>query len=458
MAKKSNINASLSDVKFHSVSIVPKTGAAISIAGLWNVINIHENIFRPAITGNIQINDTVNLRATYGLKFEGQDRLFISFSKPSITATGSAKFAKTFVITGIKEFKQNENGSGASYVLLFCSEELWLSISSKKISRTFTGNKYTDYVKSICKTDLLISDKQLNGFEDSFGPAQTHNIVDMSPFEAIELFERYSINEIKSPFLFFENYNGYNFLSLAKMLDGTSVVPGGLIVSTAKNSAEGAEYVPLNVNEILNFNFEKISNTLEQSKNGGTSGVFESFDILTGDNSRFNFIVGDDMDPGNLSNKESEFPGASITTPEEANRNFWMNTKNRSNMPWRLTSFANNRYLINTNISPYPIETAFRENDTNYENILMQRQAMLTLLEVGSVNYCEVAGNPAFTVGTTVDIQFPAFTKSETAKRNLDPYLSGRYLITKVRHNLTKSTGIRTFISLATNSPLNPIA
>lgn len=450
MARKSNLNTSLSDVKFHSVSIIPKTGAPVSIAGLWNVINLHESIFRPVITGNIQVNDTVNLRSSY--KFEGEEQLYISFSKPTVSAIGESKYAKTFRIIKIEGYKQNENGSGATYTLHFCSEELFTS-TNKKISRTFENGKMSDYVKSICLSDLSINPKEINIFEESYGPVRTLNIRDKGPLEAIEVFERFAINEAKSPFLFFENFFGYNFMSLSRMLDGTSIVPGGLIVSTAKNSEDAAKYVPVKFNEILNFQFEKINDTLEASRNITLSGSLDTIDILRGNFSTYDYDVRD-MDKGNLANKESIFPQ---NRSVESNKNFWLTNKDRSNMPWRLTSSASSRINALTNISPYAMETNVRENDSNIENFLLQRQSMLNLLEYASITGCEVAGNPAFTVGVPVDIKMPAFTKNDGIKRNVDPYLSGRYVITKVRHNLTKSTGMRTFIAVSTNSPSNPL-
>ena len=47
------------------------------------------------------------------------------------------------------------------------------------------------------------------------------------------------------------------------MTDGISLVPGGLNVSTAKNSEDPANYVPVKANEILNFNVEVINDLLK---------------------------------------------------------------------------------------------------------------------------------------------------------------------------------------------------
>lgn len=450
MARKSNINTSLSDVKIHSVSIVPKSGGAVSIESLWNVINLHESIFRPVITGNIHINDTVNLRSSY--KFQGDERIFISFSKPTNSSLKESRYSKIFRIVKVENFKQNDKGSGASYVLRFCSEELFTSLNSKKISRVFENGTYSDYVAAICLNDLNMDSNSFKALENSYGQPRTHNISNLAPFEAIEFFERHAVNEIKSPFLFFENFFGYNFISLSKMYDGLSVVPGGLTVATAKNSEDAASYVPVKFNEILNFNISKINDAIQLQKS--LAGKLDSIDILRADFSTFNYIAAD-MDPGNFTNKESVPP---TSNAEDPNKSYSLSARDRSVMPWRLSPSTTSRLTALTNISPFQLETTVRESDSSEENFLMQRQGMLNLLEYTSINSCEVAGNPAFTVGIPLDIKMPAFTQNREFNRNIDPYLSGRYLITKVRHNLTKSTGLRTFLSLASNAPAIPIA
>ena len=451
MARKSNLNTSLRDIKFHSVSIIDKNGKAISIAALWNVINLHESIFRPVITGNIAINDTVNLRASY--KFAGEEQLFLSFSKP--TDKGQIKYSKIFRITRMDATKKNEQGSGVSYILRFCSDELIKSKRNPLINRTFEGGSYSEYVNNICINDLQVNTKDKRSkreiqLEQSYGPPPKHVISNRTALEAIEYFERRAINEINSPFLFFENNQGYNFISLSRMTDGISLVPGGLNVSTAKNSEDPANYVPVKANEILNFNVEVINDLLKLQKN--LSGSVGAFDLLKGSYNEFSSFG---INQENLTNKESAAPEVVY---EQVAPTIAYCTLNRTDMQYNSTSFATNRIIAGQNISPYALDVGvYREGNSNEENFLVQRKKLMNSLEYTHFDSCEVAGNPAFTAGVPIDINVPAFTANEESKRNLDPYLSGRYIITKVRHNLTKSTGLRTFIALASNSPGLPL-
>jgi len=456
MARKSNLNTSLNDVKFHSVSIIPKNGKPISIAALWNVINLHESIFRPVITGNIQLNDTVNLRASF--QFQGEERLFLSFSKP--TNNGTLKYTKTFLIVRIDGFRKNDKGSGSSYTLRFCSEELWKSNKSLKINRAFEGGSYSDYVRNICEnelqlnTDISIEDakRKYVQLEQSYGPPKKHVISNYTPFEAIEYFEGRAVNEINSPFLFFENNQGFNFLSLSKMSDGISLVPGGLTVSSAKNSEDQSTFVPVRFNEIQNFNIQAVNDFLKLQKN--LKGTVGAFDILRGSYNEFT-TSSDNIDSGNLTNKDSVLPASKV---EQAAPRIAYCVYGRANMPYVSDSFATSRLNAGQNVSPYSLDVAdYRENDSGEERFLIQRRMLLNSLEFTMFDSCEVAGNPIFTAGVPVDINMPAFTPNDKLKRNIDPYMTGRYIITKVRHNLTKSTGLRTFIALGSNSPGVPL-
>lgn len=453
MARRSNINTSLSDVKFHSVSLIPKEGSPVSLAGLWNVINIYEDLFRPTIMGNIQIKDTVNLRGTYA--FAGDEKLYISFSKPGINGM-TQRYAKTFTIYSQNDLTQDES-SGVRYTLRFCSEELIIS-NKMEISRSFKDGVVSDYIKSICTSDLKLKASQFKIFEDTVGTVDLI-VNNNTPFEAIDLLEQYAVNSIGSPLLFFENFYGYNLASIASMFSGTSVVPGGLNISMTKSTADAADYVPVNFNEILNFNIKKSTDILESTKNLTYAGRLYTFDPLR---QRYDFrdysILNQDM--GNFADKEGGFPlggnsdGRNFAVVPESNPRFMITNYDQTNQPWFLGS--NTRIQNLTRITPYENDTTIRIKNTNIETTLMERQSMLNMLETTIIDSCEVAGNPGFTVGMPVDINMPAFTSNDESKRNLDPFLGGRYLIAKVRHNLTKTTGMRTFVSLMKNSLLNP--
>jgi hypothetical protein len=98
----------------------------------------------------------------------------------------------------------------------------------------------------------------------------------------------------------------------------------------------------------------------------------------------------------------------------------------------------------------------FRVVDTNIESTLVQRESLLNLLNNTVLN-CTVPGNSLFTVGSVVEIEMPSFASNKPNMRNIDPYLSGKYLITAVRHVLVPSGGHQTLLTVNKNSLSSPL-
>jgi hypothetical protein len=62
-----------------------------------------------------------------------------------------------------------------------------------------------------------------------------------------------------------------------------------------------------------------------------------------------------------------------------------------------------------------------------------------------------------FTIGNVVEIEMPSFASNAQNMRNIDPYLSGKYLITRVRHTLVPSGGHQTRLTVSKNSFSAPL-
>jgi hypothetical protein len=65
--------------------------------------------------------------------------------------------------------------------------------------------------------------------------------------------------------------------------------------------------------------------------------------------------------------------------------------------------------------------------------------------------HCVVPGNPQYSAGYTVNVNIPAFTKNLQNEQVKDPYYSGKYLITAVRHVIVPGS-LQTILELSKNS------
>jgi len=429
-------NTSTRDVVFNSVSIINSvTGIPKELTGLWNTINIYEDMLQKlnVIMGSIELKDGVNIQAE--LQLHGNEYLFLSFNKPGETDPLS-KFQKSFRIYKITE-KSPEDSMAQSYVIHFCSEELIFS-NQIIVSRSFKGQQISKYIDSICTQDLKINSKKmdlLNNFEASVG-IQDFIIPSMHPFDAINLLTTNAFSQNYSPFFFFENFYGYNFLSFETLFKRSPLVT--LNYSNAKLTENSSTAAYKNANQMTKLKFLPSFDILKNTQNLTYSGRLYTLDILRQDYQAIDYSV-DDMadinfiDGKNLPVNDAKNRNEKDFLAEHGNKYFYqMTNKSQSD-------------------SPYLVSRAFRVTDTNVENTVLQRESMLNLLN-NTAMVCTVGGNVLFTVGSIVEVEMPSFSPNRRNERSIDPFLSGKYMITKTRHVLTASGQHQTILTLNKNT------
>jgi hypothetical protein len=430
-----NTNNTTRDVQINTLSIINAKGKVVDISNIFNIINIYEDIFNSTITGTIQLFDGVDLFAQ--LELQGNEYLFISFNRPGENKE-EQKYKRSFRIFKANERKPDK-ASSQTYVLHFCSEELLFS-NQKIISRSFKNDTNTNYVYNICSNDLRINSKKLNSFNFEQSIGQFNSVLTQyKPLEAIQYFASQSYNSNESTFLFFENREGFNFLSLEKLFNRSSVVK--LDYSSAKFTEDSTTSAFVNSNKITSFKFDKAFDMHESLKKSTYSGSLYTVDILTQKYNKLNYSL--------LDSSPRNFMDNFLPTNFAKNRNEKSAIEEfDTNIKYSIT----NRNQTN---SPYISSKAFRVIDTNVENTLMQRESQLSLLK-NTILDVIVSGNQAFSVGYIVELDMPAFTTNLDNVKNLDPFYSGKYLITHIRHIITPSGGHQTLMKLAKNSPSSP--
>ena len=428
-------NSSTRDIEISAITIVNSAGKTYGLKDFgFNLLNIYEDIFSPVTTGTIQIVDAIDLYSQ--LELHGHEYIRISFQKPNDN-TQQTRYTKTFRIYKASNKKPSKS-LAQEYVLHFCSEEKIFS-NQQTISRAYKGKSVTDYVYSICRDNLKIRRVSkldlLNNFEYAIG-IQDVTITRNYPLDVIEYFASIAFNEYDSPFLFFENRDGFNFLSLSGMFSRDAIIT--LNYSNAKMTEKETSAAFVNANQITNFEFKNSFDMMKATQDLTYSGKLYTLDLVRQKYQKYefsaaklnkkNFIDGGNLPINNAKNRN----GKSVLQEYDSNVNFTLTNKEQTNIP-------------------KAISKAYRVNDTNIERTLLQRQSQLNMLKNTSVDVI-VAGNAMFSVGYVVDVNLPAFAKSASSERNLDPYYSGKYLITKTRHVITPSGGHQTILTLAKNS------
>jgi hypothetical protein len=401
------------DFVINELSIVSRIlDKPYSIQNLFEELNIYESFFSPVMSGNILIRDAVGLMRK--INFDGTEYLKIDISK---TKDDFASIKKTFRIYSVSD-RKNIGQSSEVYVLNFVSEEFILS-EQMKVNRSYSG-LYSDFVLDILMNKLNTSEEKLGGiFESSLG---LNDIVipNYKPLTAILWCQNRALDINQMPsFLFFENVNGYNFVSLSR-LNESPAIPINFKPKNISDSKPG---------EILGVQASTVTeqvNVLNRVSKGVDASSYLGFDTLTGSYGVFQRNIGDVL--SNIKSPDkTENINFSIYSDRDGNKN--INSYDSHVILRHTDSFATTSSYIKKRM-PYM-------KPENMEKVIAQRKAILFSLMMKQIT-CVLPGNFTLAVGTKVDLQYPDYSMKDKKSDNIDPTLAGKYLIVDSRHMITQ--------------------
>lgn len=440
------LNTSTRDVIVEEVIIIGSNGEAkdINTGTIYDVIKIYEDIFQHVITGSIQITDSIGLFPT--LSMHGNEFIKIKFRLPGEgLGNPDVKYEKSFRIYKCSDRRPMGKNQAQRYELHFCSEELIFS-NQITLSRKLREGSVRDHAISICRKDLKINRRKLipSNFEPSMGTSDLI-LSQFKPLEAIEYLCTRAYNENESTFLFFENRDGFNFMSIEGLVKRPSLIT--LNYNTAKITEDQNASAYKNQNAIMEFNYPKVFNVLENTGRTAQNGRLFTLDLITQSYKKYDYSYATPYTKKMLMDvAQPNSPGGKLSFP-------FNNAKNRNGKTIYEEFGTEVNYCLTNkgrgNLD-YFVNRAVRSVDTSVERTLLQRKAQLNLLRNSEVD-CMIPGNPLITVGRMVEFTLPAFMPENANKRMTDPYLSGRYLVTRVCHVIA-GPNLQTKLTLSKNS------
>ena len=428
------------DYELKNLKLFTGSGEVINLDLMYVALDIYENMFSNGLTGTVLIADTNNL--IMNAPITGQEFLSFKINTPTIDNV-SIDFTEHVMAVYKIDIRTAERGNEI-FQLHFCSPEL-LRNSRTRLSKAYEGN-ISDIVTKILKDSKSVNTKKELFIEETLGIKKIVS-PNKNPYSLIKDLTTDAIGTNGSPhFVFFENLDGIHFRTLDSLY--TQGSSGEFIASdrgTIDFQKGGVTNIEQDLKRVLDYQMASNNDTKRNIKSGMFASKTVSHNIYQ---KNFDVRVYDYFEEFDknirVSGGASDFPTYNKAPVDFANN---------------LSSFNDAKiFMHGTSKDINGLDTQhYVGTDTNYtpndiQKTIAKRNAKNTELDNGVKINMEINGNTTIKVGSIIDFQLPIVGNNHTGD-NFDVYHSGKFLITKARHNFDKpSKKYKMYISTVKDS------
>ena len=412
------------------VSYASPTGGTESfrqdISNLIQEINIYEHLESKTLSGDLTLIDATNVIAT--LPLTGYERIEFKLSTPGLGIEKGYDFTS---ISGYPMYvykignKAQVNPRAQAYTLHFCSIET-IKNEQRRISKAFAGS-IDEFVLEVCRGDLKT---KKNLIIESTKNLTKFVVPRLKPFDSIEMFceNATSKNFKNAGYRFFETSLGFNFKSYENMFTKGNGTPRRALanylpkVKSVRDSRDNRNILS-DLQSMESFKVISQFNTLRNLKTGAYASrmvIHDNFNKTFSEND-FDYH----LDYADHHHLESDSRGGK--RDDNGVLPYFKFEDNKA-----FSDFAEGSLHFSSN-------TAKVHNDyelPEQKEIVQQRISQKTALSSIVVEF-EVPGFTGINAGDVVNLTLPSYSPNKNPlAKDEDPYLSGRYLISGLRHNI----------------------
>lgn len=419
-------DASIDQLNFRSGS-----GDNIDLKKIMVELSYFEDIYSFSTSGYVTVRDSLGLIEK--LQITGKEYIDITFGK---MRNGQNNVKKSFKVYKLGDRKETGNLNTEFYKIHFCSEELVLS-EQIKVSKSYTGTKISDMVADILVDKLKTPSDRIGYIEDTTG-LYDFVIPLLKPFEAISWLSIYArpknTDLVGADMLLFENRNGYNFRSIASMMQDDTY-------TTYKYQQNNLSDETFNdkSNNVLKFEIVKSFDALNATSSGMFANrtivvdpITRTYSISDFDYNKYKQEIKPVNGSGILPNSTNRLGVAPNQTYEGSLKVLWGTTKQGAS----------------TYVDEKPGSVS---KDIFADTYVKYRTAQLALANHTVVKLV-IPGDPGLTVGRTINFDMLSLTGGQS--KDKDKFYSGKYLVTAVRHILQSQGVYQTVVEIAKDSSL----
>jgi len=396
------------------------------ISSLVQEINIYEHLESKTLSGDITLFDATNLIAR--LPLTGYERIEFKLSTPGLEKGYDFLQESGHPMFVYKISNQREAGPRAQmYSLHFCSMET-IKNEQSRISRAFSG-PIAGFVQEIVRTSL---DSKKNLLIEESKDLTKLVIPNLKPFDTIGFIGLHtkSKNFANTGYLFYENSIGFNFKSYENMFtlgNGSPRPAMGSYSPRPKNIRNnGNKNILADLQSIEDFRIISHYNTLKNLKQGAYASRLITHDTFNKVFETYDFDYLEDYIQHHHLETDAN-GGKRDDNGILPNFNF---SKGK-----RLSNFYDGTLFVESNTRKVHNDYELPNASELTQKRISQKAALSSL-----VIEFTVPGFTGINVGDVVNLRMPSYypNKNIMATDDFDPYLSGRYLISGLRHNISQ--------------------
>lgn len=426
------------DVEVKSLILVSQGGEAVDISKIALEVNVFQSLTEHYLQCEVVISDALSLFNSFAGDpnsqtqggFNGGEVLIVSYKTRSSDLDFKTHFFGVYSITD----RQRVDEKIEAYVLNGVSSEAYRS-SFRKISRSFgesKGNLISSMVKSV--VDEFVYDRQIKDLHrnyrsilstriekdvniDKTNGLQRFVIPNMTVDDTLDFFACEADCDTHVPYyMFYEHSTGFNFRDLNTLVTQEPKERYVYVATNVLDKEDDPELAVRDFQKIIHYNVIRQTDILGNTKAGLFRSRTINLDILKKNKSEYIFDYEKEY---TKFNKLQKFKIPGFVTEEPVVYMMQSRTghdtccplfKPENHLPKRINEFVGRKKSY-------------------------QRHIFNNVLEV------TVIGNSELDVGDVITIQIPNATTLKDYDGKRDKYLSGNYLITKVRHKFGGTTG-----------------
>jgi hypothetical protein len=396
------------DVNIDKVTVTTSRGVFQDITAQVINLQFYEDLFSPFLSGSVILKDALDLANV--MPFIGEEFIDIEVSTPTLPI---GKIAGRYHIYKMSD-RVIVGDRAVGYQLHFMSVESLVD-TNKKISKVYSG-KISDIVATFIKDKNEGFESTKNIFVEPSRNSIKYISNFWSPVKNIQFLAENGLSENKSPsYVFFENRDGFYFVSLESLYKGE-------VVQEFVYDRYTRDEVPLGGNAL---------NIIEDYKRISSYSVPVAFDYM------------DRIRSGLMASKLFSYDSTKKTYTA---KNYV--AANRFDSQVHLNKYpifsSNASYRANANLINYnrAFETFTSFGDSTNARIVQDRISILKMAEANKMTI-EVAGRTDYTIGQVVQVSLNKMQPIEAREVEgsyMDEMFSGKYLISAVNHYVTRDS------------------